>query len=47
MEIPISQYDFTEVKSTRAQNYTRMSVYILWMEEILHHRGWLKHVETL
>ena len=20
---------------------------ILWMEEILHHLGWLKHVETL
>ena len=31
----------------KGPNYTRMSVYILWMEEILHHRGWLKHVETL
>ena len=22
-------------------------LFLLWMEEILHHLGWLKHVETL
>jgi len=28
-------------------NVTLRVLNILWMEKILHHLGWLKHVETL
>jgi hypothetical protein len=36
-----------EVKGTSPQQWIVISTEILWMEEILHHLGWLKHVETV
>jgi hypothetical protein len=29
------------------RNAVKSRAILLWMEEILHHLGWLKHVETL